>query len=444
MQFKRNDIDELNMTLLLTVEPKDYQEKVEKQLREMRRKANMPGFRVGMVPLNLIKKMYGKAVLSEQLNNVLSEGLFGYVRDNNLNILGEPLPNEEQTPELNLDTDDTFVFAFDLALAPAIDAKLDKKTKIKYYDIELTDKMVDEQVESYADRFGTQKDAESYSEGDIVRGKLSELKEGGLVKENAVLSPAYMKDDKQKELFKDAKKGEEVKFNLFSAYDSEVEVSSMLGISKEQVEEHKGDFSLTIESISHHEPRPLEPELFEIVYGKDNAPKDLEEFRQRVREEMQANLKQDSEFRFGKDVKDAILKKVGTPKYPEEQLKRWLKHSDEKMTDERLEKEFPGMLTELTWQLSRDQLVKELKIEVSEAEVTDFAKTIAKMQYMQYGLTHVEDEYLLSFAQEMLKDDKQAQAIYQRVEENKLYEAMKGVVTVENKSISYDDFGKLQ
>ena len=312
MQFTRNDIDALNLTLTLTVEPQDYQEKVEKQLKEMRRKANMPGFRVGMVPLNLIRKMYGKAALSEQLNSTLSEALFGYIRDNNLNILGEPLPDEELTREIDLDNPESFVFGFDLALAPAIDAHLDDKTKIKYYEIEVTDKMVDDQMTSYAERFGHQTDVEAYTDGDIIRGTLTEQKEGGIVKEKAVLSPAYMKNDKAKKLFAKAKKNDVVTINLFDAYESDIEVSSLLGIKKEEVEEHKGDFTLAIESISHHEPAALDAELFTMVYGK-SAPADLEGFRQKVREEMTENLKQDQEYRFGKDVKDAILKKAGTP-----------------------------------------------------------------------------------------------------------------------------------
>ena len=442
MQFTRNDIDALNLNLILTVEPQDYQEKVEKQLKEMRRKANMPGFRVGMVPLNLIKKMYGKAALSEQLNSALSEGLFGYVRDNNLNILGEPLPNEQLTKEIDLDDPSTFVFGFDLALAPEIDLTLDQKTKVKYYEIEITDKMVDDQMTAYAERYGKQKDVESYTDGDIIRGTLTEQKEGGIVKDNAVFSPQYMKNDKSKKLFAKAKVGDVITFNLFDAYESDIEVSSILGIKKEEVADHKSDFAFAITSISHHEPAPLEAELFALVFGKD-APEDLEGFRQRVREEMVGNLKQDQEFRFGKEVKDAILEKAGTPAYPEEFLKRWLKQTDEKMTDERLEKEFPQMLTDLTWQLAKDKLVKEFKVEVKDDDVMAFAKTIARMQFMQYGLSHVEDEYLVRFAQDMLKDEQQSRGIYIRVEENKLYEALKSVVKLDIKKISYEDFGKL-
>ncbi len=442
MQFSRTDIDALNVVVKLTVEPQDYQEKVEKQLKEIRRRADIPGFRKGMVPLGLVRKMYGKGVLAEQINSVLSEGIYNYVREQNLNILGEPLPNEQETDEIDFDNNTTFTFGFDLGLAPAFDAKLSEKDKIVYYEIEVTDKMVDDQVESYANRFGKQEDVEVYSDGDLLRGTITEQVENGIVNENAVFSPEYMKSDAQKKLFEGAKVGDVVTFNPMEAYESEIEVSSILGIEKEKVAEHKGDFTFTISSIGHFVPAALEAVLFATVFG-DKAPADLEGFRQLVREEMKQNLKQDQDYRFNLDAKEVILGKVGELQFPVDFLKRWLKATNKDMTDETIEKELPQMLEELRWQLAKDQLAKEYKVEVKDEDMLEYAKNVVRMQYMQYGMSHIEDNYLVDFAQRLLKDENQARAIYQRAEEQNILAAVKGVVKLDVKSISYDDFGKL-
>ncbi len=442
MQVTRQDIDQLNATLLVTVEPQDYQEKVEKQLKDIRRKANIPGFRPGMVPMSLVKKMYGKAALGEQVNELINDGIFNYIKEQDLKILAEPMPNEEKTPDIDWDNDTTFTFAFDIALEPEFDAKLNGHNHLTYYEIEVTDKMVDDQMTSYAERFGIQKDVDEYTEGDILRGTLTEQAENGIVKENAILSPMYMKSEEQKQLFASAKKGDIITFNPSVAYDSDVELSSMLGIKKEDAEAHKGEFTLTINSISHHEASPLDAELFAKVYGAD-APQDLDAFRAKVKEEMQNNLKQDQDYRFGLDAKAAVLKKIGQLEYPEEFLKNWLRHSQKDMTEEKLQKEFPQMLEQLTWQLAKDQLTKAYDIKIENDDIVAYAKNVARMQFMQYGLSHVEDEYLTNYANEMMKNEDQLRSMIERVQEEKVYEGIKAAAKVETKTISYEDFGKL-
>ena len=442
MQVTRQDIDQPNATLLVTVEPQDYQEKVEKQLKDIRRKANIPGFRPGMVPMSLVKKMYGKAALGEQVNELINDGIFNYIKEQDLKILAEPMPNEEKTPDIDWDNDTTFTFAFDIALEPEFDAKLNGHNHLTYYEIEVTDKMVDDQMTSYAERFGIQKDVDEYTEGDILRGTLTEQAENGIVKENAILSPMYMKSEEQKQLFASAKKGDIITFNPSVAYDSDVELSSMLGIKKEDTEAHKGEFTLTINSISHHEASPLDAELFAKVYGAD-APQDLDAFRAKVKEEMQNNLKQDQDYRFGLDAKAAVLKKIGQLEYPEEFLKNWLRHSQKDMTEEKLQKEFPQMLEQLTWQLAKDQLTKAYDIKIENDDIVAYAKNVARMQFMQYGLSHVEDEYLTNYANEMMKNEDQLRSMIERVQEEKVYEGIKAAAKVETKTISYEDFGKL-
>ena len=428
--------------LTLTIEPADYQDAVQKELKQIRQKANIPGFRPGMVPVGLVKKMYGKGVLAEVLNKTVGEQLSKYIEENKLQVLGDPLPNNELTPEMDLDNQDTFTFAFDFAVAPEFDAKLNGHNKLTQYVITVTDEMVDNQVKSYAERFGEYTEAEEVKSGDVLKGLLTEQKENGIVKENAMLNPEYMQDKEQAKLFENAKKGDVITFNPTKAYGNETEVASMLGLKKEEIAGLDSDFTFEIQTISRHEAAAIDGELFAKVYG-ENTIKDEAEFRAKVKAEIEQNMQEDAKYKFGLDAKEAIMKKMEKVAFPDDFLKRWVLATNEKMTQEELDKDYPKMLDELKWHLAKDQLMKEHKIDVQKEDVEAYAKEVARMQFMQYGLMHIEDQYLTSYAQEMLKKEDQLRGIVERVAENKIYEALKGVVKVEEQAISQEDFGKL-
>lgn len=440
MKIEQSELKDLTAVVTLTVEPADYQDEVAKQLKQVRQKAQMPGFRPGMVPAGLVKKMYGKGILADVLNKQVGEGLQKHIEDHNLQILGEPLPSEN-SPKIDLDNEDTFTFLFDIAVAPEFDAKLTGKNKLTEYIIEVTDEMVNNQVKSYAERFGEYAQADEVAEGDIVKG-LAKQVDGDIVKENAVLNPAYMKQKTQQKKFIGAKKGDVVTFNPTKAFDSEVEVSSLLGITKEQAKDLKSDFTFEIQEITRHTTAAIDAELFAKVYGAD-APKDEAAFRARVKAEIEANMAEDSKYKFGLDAKEAIMKKMEKLEFPVDFLKRWVLATNEKMTAEELEKDFDKMLEELKWHLAKDQLMKEYKVDVQKEDVEAYAKEVARMQFMQYGLMHIDDQYLTNYANEMLKQENQLRGIVERVAENKIYEALKGVAKIEQKKISHEDFGKL-
>lgn len=444
MKFEQSEIKDMTAVLTLTVEPADYQENVQKELRQIRQKANIPGFRPGMVPVGLVKKMYGKGVMAEVINREIGTQLSKYIEDNKLQILGDPLPNEELTPAVDFDNQDTFTFAFDIALAPEFDANLSAKNKLTWYNITVTDEMIDNQVNGYATRFGEYVDAEQVEDGDVLKGLLREVgnETDPIQKENAMLNPAYMKDKKQLALFQGAKKGDVITFNPMKAYDSEVEVASMLDIKKDEAKNITADFTFEIQGITRHQAAKIDGELFAKVYGENNV-KDEADFRQKVREEIESNMAEDSKYKFGLDVKEAVMKKMEKVELPETFLRRWVKATNEKMTDEQLDKDFPAMVNELKWHLAKDQLMKKYDIKVEKEDVEAYAKEVARMQFMQYGLMHVDDQYLTSYAQEMLKKDDQLRGIVERVAENKVYDALKGVAKVEEKAISHADFGKL-
>ncbi len=440
MKIEQSELKDLTAVVTLTIESADYQEEVAKQLKEVRHKAQMPGFRPGMVPAGLVKKMYGKGILADVLNKKVGEGLQKHIEDNKLNILGDPLPSKE-SPKIDLENEDTFTFMFDIAVAPEFDAKLTGKNKLTEYVIEVTDEMVNNQVQSYCERFGEYSQAEAVAEGDIVKGIAKQV-DGEIVKEGAILNPSYMKQKTQQKKFIGAKVGDVVTFNPAKAFDSEVEVSSLLGITKEQAQELKSDFTFEIQEITRHTAAALNEELFTKVYG-ENAPKDEAEFRARIKAEIEANMAEDSKYKFGLDAKEAIMKKMEKVEFPVAFLKRWVLETNEKMTEEELEKDFDKMLEELKWHLAKDQLMKEYKIDVQKEDVEAYAKEVARMQFMQYGLMHVDDQYLTNYANEMLKQENQLRGIVERVAENKIYEALKGVVKLEQKKISHEEFGRL-
>lgn len=441
MQITQTELKNLTATLTITIEPADYQEDVQKELKQVRQKAQMPGFRPGMVPAGLVKKMYGKGILADVLNKKVGESLQKHIEDNKLAILGEPLPNNELTPAIDMDTQDTFTFAFDIAVAPEFDAKLNGKNKLTEYEIEVTDEMVENQVKSYTERFGEYTQAEEVAEGDLVKGLCKEV-DGEIVKEGAILNPQYMKQKTQAKKFMGAKKGAVITFNPTKAFGSEVEVSSLLGITKEQATELKSDFTFEIQEITRHTAAAIDGELFAKVYGENNV-KDEADFRAKVKAEIVANMAEDSKYKFGIDAKEAIMKKMEKVEFPVDFLKRWVLATNEKMTEEQLEKDFPQMINELKWHLAKDQLMKEFNVDVQKEDVEAYAKEVAKMQFMQYGLMHIDDQYLTSYAQEMLKQENQLRGIVERVAENKIYDALKGVAKIEKKSISHADFGKL-
>ena len=334
MKIEKSEIKDLMGSITMTIEPADYQEEVQKELKQIRQKANVPGFRPGMVPLGLVKKMYGKGVMAEVINKTIGQKLGEFIENEKLNVLGDPMPNEENTPAIDFDNQDTFTFAFDIAVAPEFDANLNGKNKVVNYTIDVTDEMVDNQVKGYAERFGEYVDAEDVKEGDVLKGLMKEVKEGeGIQKENAMLNPAYIKSKTIQKKFIGAKKGDVITFNPMKAYESEIEVSSMLDIKKEEAKELKSDFTFEIQGITRHEAAKVDAELFAKVYGQNNV-KDEADFRAKVKAEIQENMAEDSKYKFGLDVKAAIMKKMEKVAMPEDFLKRWVKATNEKLTDE--------------------------------------------------------------------------------------------------------------
>ncbi len=449
MKITFENVDKVSALLTVNIEKSDYEDKVKKALKDFSHKASLPGFRPGKVPASLIQKRFGTEIKAEEINKLLSEEVNKYIRENKVNMLAEPLPNDEKTPAMDFETQDDFTFAFDIALAPEFDAKLSKKDKLTYYDIKVDDTLVDQQVQSFCSRGGQHIKVESYEARDMVKGTLTQLDakkntlEGGITVEDAVMLPEYMKGDKEKAKFEGAKVGDVITFNPAKAYDdSATELASLLHISKEEAEGMKSNFNFQISEISRFEPAKPTQELFDRVLG-EGVVKSEEEFRQFIRNDIKKNFDTEAEYQFMQDLRSYLLERIGKVEFPEALLKRFMKlrnaDKGEKYVDDNFEKSLP----ELLWHLAKEQICDQLEIKVEHEDVLETAKTYTRIQFASYGMMNLPEESVTSYATEMLKNEQQAQGLVERTVENKLAAKAKETVTLKKKEVSMEEFRKL-
>ena len=450
MKITFENPDKINGLMTLTVEQEDYKENVEKQLKQLRKKAKVPGFRPGMVPMGMIKKQYGMAAKMDEINKLVGEKMYGYIRENKIQMLGEPLPSSKQEPQ-DLEGDGPFTFIFDVAVAPEFKVSLDSADAVPYYKLKVDDALIDRQVDAYASRFGHYDKVEAYNpeERDMLKGDIRELDadgntlEGGITVADASLLPQYIKVDEQKDLFKEAKLGDIITFNPRKAYpDNDAEVSSLLKIDRDKVGEHTGDFSYQVTEISRYVKAAVDQELFDNVYGKD-AVADEAAFREKVAEELRTQLAMESDYRFLRDVRAYAENKVGELTFPEELLKRVMKENNKDKDDDFVEKNFAGSIRELKWHLIKEQLVEANKVQIADEDVKRVAIEDARAQFAQYGMTQVPDEYLENYADDMLKKKENVNAYVDRAVDVALMSALKNAVHLDEKEVTLDEFRAL-
>ena len=441
--------DKINGLLTMTIEPADYQEQVEKTLKNYRKKAQVPGFRPGMVPMGMIKKQYGTAVKVEEINKLMGEKLYGYIQENKIQMLGEPLPNEEKQVPQDFEKDDELTFVFDIAVAPEFKAELSGKDKIDYYQIKVDDKIIDDQVQMYAQQAGEFVKAEVFSGNDTITGDLRELdengntKEGGITTEGGMVMPAYIKADDQKKLFDGCKAGDIITFNPKKAYpDNDAEVAALLKVQKDDVKDLTADFSYQITEIRHFQPAEIDQKLFDRVFGEGTV-NDEKSFREKIAETIAPQLQQNSDYKFMLDVRQYMEKKVGNLEFPEALLKRVMIQNNKDKGADYVEKNFEGSINELKWHLIKEQLVAANNVKVEEADLKAVAKDAIRAQFAQYGMSNVPDEVLENYAAEQLKKRENVDSFVDRAVDVKLMEALKNVVKLNEKEVSLEDFNKL-
>jgi len=440
--------DKINGVLTITIGKEDYNEKVEKTLKDYRKRANVPGFRPGMAPMGMIKKQYGTAVKVDEINRLLGDKLMEYIRENKIQMLGEPLPNEKQE-EQDLSQDGPFTFIFDIAVAPEFKAELTAKDKIDYYTIAVDDKLIDDQVQMYASQAGQFEKAEVFSGNDTLTGDLRQLDEkgntleGGITTEGGMIMPAYIKEKKQQKLFDKAKPGDIITFNPKKAYpDNDAEVAALLKVDKEQVKDLTSDFSFQVTEIRHFQPAPVDQQLFDRVFGEGTC-KDEKEFRQKIADMVSAQLVQNSDYKFMLDMRAYLEKKVGDLQFPEALLKRIMLNNNKDKGADFVEKNFEGSIKELKWHLIKEQIVAATGIKIEDDDLMAAAKEAVRAQFAQYGMQNVPDDVLENYAAEQLKKRENVDNFVDRAVDVKLIDAVKKLVKLNEKAVSLEDFNKM-
>ncbi len=448
MNVSLTNTDSVNAILQISVAKADYQEKVESALKTFRKKANIPGFRPGTVPVGMVKKMYGKSILAEEINKIVSESLYNHIQENKLNVLGEPLPNEEKQQPIDFSTEGDYDFYFDIALAPEIKLNLTKKDKITYYAIDANEELVEKQIESYKANYGKyEKVEEGAKETDLIRGVIAELedgkvKEGGINVESGIVMPSYMKDAEEQSKFVGSKAGDVITFNPGKAYEgNETEIASLLHIDKNAVETIAPEFQFTVSEVTRYQEAGLDQDLFDKVFGAGTV-KDADEFKAKVKETIANQFAPDSDYKFLLDAKELLEKKTGALQFPDAFLKRWLLATGEERTAESLENDYPKIIADLKFHLIKEQIAKDNDIKIENDDMKTIALQATRAQFAQYGMMNLPDEMLENYANDMLKNKDNARNLLDRAMENKIIDVLKSKLGVEEKTISLDEFRK--
>lgn len=433
---------------IVNVEEADYEKKVKDELKKIGREAHIPGFRQGHVPAGQIKARFGKQAKSQVLNDTVYEAVINYIRDNKLNVLGEPMPVEVK--EVNLDDKD-YTFEYEIGLAPVLDIKLDKDVKLPYYTIAVSDEMLAEQDKNLCQRLGSQVPGEEVDERAVVKGVLMQLNEDGTVNENpgaiqvvnGIVAPFYFKDKDEAAKFAGKKVDDKVVFNPWKSCEGNAaELASMLNLDKNIAADVKGDFQMTISEIIVHKPAEHNQEFFDNVFGKDKV-KDEDEYKKALTEMIARDLAGNSEQLFQADAEKYLIDKYGDMQLPVAFLKKWLVARNEELTAENIDKEFEAMLPSLKWQLIREKVSADLNVELKEEDLLDYAKGVAYHQFAQYGITNMDDETIEQSAKRLLNDRETRSRLVERLSDLKLMNAVKGAVTLEDKTVSLDEFREL-
>ncbi len=447
MNITKEKIDDLNAVLRVKIEKNDYEESVKNVLSDYRKKAQINGFRPGKVPFGLIKKMYGKQTRASEVNKLVSESIAKYLDEQNIQILGEPMIKEEEQPTIDWENEEDFEFVFDLGLSPEMKIDFNSKIKVPYHIIKVDDKQIDEFIDEYSRRFGQFIDTDEIKGEEIIKGDIQELnankepKEDGVKADDVTIGMNVIKDDNIKALFNGAKVNETIQFNLKKAYPNDTEIASLLNISKEQVPELSEEFSFSIKEIKSFQPAEINQELFDNVYGEGNV-KTMEEFREKVAEDIKRVNEQQSEYKLHMDIKKKLLKKADID-LPSEFLKRWILSTNKNITKEKIDEDFSKYEDDLKWQVVKNNIEREHDIKVTKEEIEEFAKKYALMQLQQYGISNLPDEQLQNFANEMLSKEDERKRIIDSKRDEKIMAFIKEKLTLDEKKVSKDDFNKM-
>ncbi len=446
MNVNYEKIDNVNAKIAIALVEDDYKAEVKKQLNELGRTRPIKGFRPGHVPFGMLKKFYGNQVTAQVVDRLVSRELNKYINDNKISLLGEPMLDKDTRVDIEHATD--FEFKFDLGLAPEFDLTVGTDISVPYYNIQVSQEMIDRQNADYRKRFGKQVPGDEAADDSLIRGSLTELnedgsdKDGGIAVEKTVLSPRYLKDDDEKAKFVGAHVGDAVVYNPFKAVDGNLtEMAALLEVDKEQADV-KSDFRFTINEIMVNADAEMNQEFFDTVLGRDQASNEGEYF-DKLKEMLAAQLKNDSNYRFSIDAQRVLRDCVGELELPDEFLKRFLLERNENIDEQKIDEEYPRTREQLVWQLIKEKVAHQFEVKIEEEDMMRFARFMAANQFAQYGMTNVPDDVIENYARKIMDDDKHRSDIAQRAFEDKVFATIKDNVTLDEKDVTLDEFNKL-
>ena len=435
MKLDQNRIDDLNLELTLTVANEDYADSRKKKLNDYRKKAEFKGFRKGMVPMSLVEKMYGQSALVDAVNDVVSEGLNNFIHENNLRVLGEPLPSEDQ-PQTEWVAGNEFVFKFDIAENPEVSFELSKDDEIVYYTINVTEAAKKEMKENLLKQYGSLEEGKKAKEDDFI---IVDFEQGDMKVEGTYVALRNVAEGVRKS-FVGVKPGDVLDVNVNEAFENETDRSSMLKVSKEEMANLDPMFKMTVKNVKTFVNAPLVEETFEKIFGV----KTEEEFDAKIEERIRAEYAQEADFRFSKDAKNYLLDKACV-QIAEKFLKRWVYVVNEgKFTMEDIEKDWDLFIIDYKWQMVRNYLMQKYNVKIEETDLLASAKGFAAYQFAMYGMNNVPDEQLESFAKNILSQEEQGRRILDQVENEKTFAAVREVVSLKKKKISVEKFRELK
>ncbi|TNE55994.1 MAG: trigger factor [Bacteroidetes bacterium] len=447
MNIVREELGDLVAVLKVTVTPDDYQKKVEETLSKYRKQANLPGFRSGKVPMGMIRKQYGKAVLAEELNKVVNEGLQNYISEEKLDILGNPIPKEDFDVKGNFDQPSEFEFEYEIGLSPEVSVKLSGRNKFDYYKVKIDDKLIDQQVDDLRRRYGKLEPGDQVEEHDMILGQFVELNDDESIKEGGILhsstiSLEFIEDKKTQKALLAKKEGDQVILDPEKVSRGESDMAAMLGIKPEELDQISKKFQFTINQIRRMKLADLNQELFDKLFGEGNL-KSEKELRERIANDLESMFSNDSDRLLTRAVHESLLEKTDV-KLPNDFLKRWIQMTNEKpITMEEIEQDYPNYEKGMKWQLIQSAIFKENNIKLESAEVIEFTKGLLLNQYAQYGMPAPEEKELMASVTKVLSNQQESARVYDMLAENKLTQFFKETVKTSEKLVSHDEFMKL-
>ncbi len=448
MNINLEKIDETSAKIVVSVEESDYAALVTEELKKIGRTHTIPGFRKGHVPTEQLRRRFGREVKSDVLNREVIDKVFEYIRENNLKVLGEPMPVERK--EINLEQKD-YTFEYEIGLAPAINLTLDKNVKLPYYEIEVSDEMVAQQDEGLRKRFGKRETSETVDETAIVKGVIMELNEDGSIKEsedaiqvtNGMIGVFQIADADQKALFVGKNINDKVRFNAAKLCSGNLpELASMLNIDRDRAAGVTSDFEIAISEILVVKLAEYGQELYDEVFGRDKVHNE-EEYKAAVKEMIAADLSQYSDYRFRDDAEKTLLAEYGQFELPKEFLKKWLLARNPEATAEQIDADFDNILSSLRWQLIKEHIAQQTDMKIEEEDLKAFARALAARQLAQYGITNMDDETINGMADRILNDKQYHSRIVEQVGDVKLFTTIKNAVTLENKTVTFEQFQEM-